>query len=271
DNKAFQRSWVHSKLGDWVDARSLLATDLAFWTQAWTVESGQGVLTLGLPIGASAASGTACGVVLDLGQSDAKRVILKISGGGAPVGWQVLLRAGDSVVGAGVSTVAADESYTLANGLPTTTTIYRQTLTSNRRYLQILLVNNSGVTGNGAASTFIRVESAQIFRSTAYESGDASILTADVPIKDVLAFCPLLSTDTSQIQAGSFQIPDFAPDGAKTPREIVDAANAFENWITMVDEQFRLVFKAKPSAAAAANGARSGMSFQDGSSNSLAE
>jgi hypothetical protein len=263
DDDVLQRSWVHAKMSDWVDYRSLLQADLTTYRAAANVTTDKGLVTLSWPTGSTLTATDRVGVMLDLGQADAKRVVFTwdcSNNFGAGSTCQIFGSDDPSF-----TTVEAGGSFLMTGAASGTTPT---TFTTSRRYLLIRVI---GAAATLAADVWVRLKSILVFRDTAYESGNASILTADTPVKDVLAFCPLLSTDTSQIQAGSFQIPDFAPDGYKTPREIIDAANAFENRITMVDEQARLVFKARPTSPVIARGSRSGGGSKDDSSNSLAD
>ena len=69
--------------------------------------------------------------------------------------------------------------------------------------------------------------------------------------------------DTSLITATSTPIQHLVTDGYKTPREIMDEANAYHGWITRVDELGRLIFKPQPTVPLTTVGSASGYEFTD--------
>jgi hypothetical protein len=261
DDDLFDRAYVHYRTSDWRDARSYITTDLTARTAGWSVNTGEGQIILSLPPGVTAATGTSCSVVLDLGpDSVAKRVVVQTNGGGAPAGWNFHIR------GASSSPTGNDEN-TNTSGLPNTTTYYNFTFTTPRRYVELLLSNLTGAPGTGAAETWIVITTALIVRDTAYESGNASILKADSVIKDALSFAPLLNQSVAMVSAGTFSIPMYVTGGYVTPRSVMEAVNAIENYrlkIGGVDLR-TLVYDAKPSAPIAEVGEWSGAQFTDAS------
>jgi hypothetical protein len=114
--------------------------------------------------------------------------------------------------------------------------------------VEIQLFNNTGATFTPAADTaYVRIEAALVFRDTAYESGNASVLKADTLVKDARdQATALLSSSNDRIEAQTFSIPEFHMDGQRTPREVINAANAYEDCQAAVDVYKRLVFREKP-------------------------
>ena len=93
-----------------------------------------------------------------------------------------------------------------------------------------------------------------------YTSAMTSSLTADAVINDSLAFA------NSDISASvpavpSLQIPHAITDRFKTPREVIDSVNAYHGWITRVNENKQLVFKARPTVPVVQLGKWSGYDF----------
>jgi hypothetical protein len=78
----------------------------------------------------------------------------------------------------------------------------------------------------------------------------------------------LLSTDKTGIVSSSFTFPEFDPDGQRTPREVINAANATEDRRTKIDVLRRMIFEAKPTAPRIEIGAWPGSVFDDASANS---
>lgn len=266
DDDIYERVYVHTNLGDWSDARGHPEATLTNLVANWQVTSGDGKVSLLCPQGTSP-SGRAA-VVLDLGpNSTAKRVV---------VDWSITARqaaSGNRTFYFGSSTTSGD-----AGGSPTLSTIhsssaagsgtYTKTITDASRYLFLALDANT----YGSACTAddgVTITSVQVFADTSYESGNASVLKADQVVKDALNKATLLlSSDQSGISAGTFSIPELAPSEPRTPREMWNAVNAFEDYQAEIDVLKRPVFRVKPTTPDVEVGAWSGMEFEDSSANS---
>lgn len=264
DDDSFERSWAHAKLTDLQDARSFPSTNLANYTTGWEVGAGDGAIRMALPAGATAAAGKACSVILDTGDTvGVKRVVLTYLYGG---------KAGLSLYVANAATSpTAEDELILFDGTPmANTTNVGQSFTTPRRYLELLLSNQSGATMTGDETSWVLLTGVQVFRDTAYESGGASILKPSDVVKDSLTACYTgLSTDTSLIQASTFSLPEFTTqlDGM-SPREVMQAVNAVEGWVTKVGLDKRVIYKPRPTAPLWEIGNWSGAEFEDASAGS---
>lgn len=265
DDDLYERVYAQTNLTEWKDARSIPNAPLSTWLASGTTEVGSGNIVFGYPNGAYVANGQAVGVVLDLGTtSAAKRIVVDWSNENVAGGYYAFrCRAFDSM------TTFGAVGETLFNSDPTLmSSPVAATLTSARRYIALYLVR-TGASGNENGDRKVRVSAVQIFADTAYESGNSSVLKADQVIKDALDRATLqLSSDRTGITAGTFSIPELAPSEPKTPREIWNAVNAFEDYQSKIDVSKRAIFKAKPSAPEIEVGAWSGMEFEDSSANS---
>jgi hypothetical protein len=235
--------YVHDDLTEWVDGRSLPTADLSARTTAWQIESGSGAVVLSLPAAATAASGTSCSVILDCGPSNtARRVVLTYASGDPSSGWHLLLRSATTPFG-------TDENFTLATDLAAGPTTVAQTFSAGRRYVEVLFSNQTGGTGTGTGATWVRLNSVKVFAETAYESGNASIFTADMGIKQArTTLCPLLSSDESRIASVAFAIRHSAwLREDSTARDRMDAWNAYHGYRLGVDAEKRVFFQAQPS------------------------
>lgn len=268
DEYAYRRVYVHDRIADWRDARSFLGQNLNPATNG-TLAAGQvqadGVITLSFPNGTVLPAATCkTGVILDLGPglAQAKRVIVTYDSSNNDTS-NLVLRAGDAD-NLGASVDANFVSATNNAGAAGTLAV---TFNTARRYVQIWLENDN-TSRTLANDVWFRIKTIKVFSATAYESGGASVLTADTIIKDALAQgTSQISTDTSGIDAHAFPIPYFAALDYVTAREQLQAANALCNNILKLDPEARVIFKARPSAAIYKVGSWSGYEFTESSLN----
>lgn len=267
DDDVYQRSYVQTDMARWGDVRGLTTADIAVtWPNAYEVTASDTGIMLSLPAGKTAPASSQAGAFIDTGPGDTagvKRVVVTYKGGGlASLGLAVRNAASTFTTG-------GDEASTIdAAPIATVSTTAAFTFATARRFLAISMDNNAGVGLAGASTGWVQILAVQIFRSTAYESANASILKASDVIADAATIATLLSTDTTGIAATSFSIPDFALDGNRSPREVMEAANAYHNYILKIDPEKRVVFKARPTAPLFEVGEWSGADFTDASANS---
>jgi hypothetical protein len=269
DDDAYSKLYAHSRLADWADVRSNVAADLADYTQNIDVGN-DGVITMGYRNGSPVTSGKYGGVYLIAPEdSPIKKVVLT---------WTLTAAMDSRIYIYGYNSMADLGTDGNASGTPEGSNVSTNALTSGtlthtfttpRRYVAIFLYRN-GVTGTAGQDHIVRISSVLAVSDAAYESGNASILKAHTVILDALTRAPLLSSDTSRIATTSFSIPDFSIPATepKTPREVMEAANAFHNYRLLVDANGRLVFEARPSVALFEVGAWEGSTFEDSSMNS---
>lgn len=261
DDDAYEGKYVHTSLAAWRDIYGDINVTLSNYSSAMTVGAGAGVITFAIANGNTLPAGGKGGVFLDLGPSNyAKRVVVTYQGGSSGT-FDLKLHGG-----ADINT--STESYTLASTpLATTSTTVAQSFSSSFRYIRLEASNAGAVTGGDQA--WARITAIQVFAATAYESGNTSILKTHHVVTDALTRAPLLSTDTSAIStASTFSIPDYAPDGYRTPREHIAAVNAYENYQAYVDVDQRLVYASRDTSPTVEVGAWAGVTFEDASTNS---
>lgn len=78
----------------------------------------------------------------------------------------------------------------------------------------------------------------------------------------------LAPTNVGSVSRTFFNVPDFPMDQAQTPREVIEAANAFHGYAWKVNHEPTLEFNALPSKPRFEVGRWSGAEFEDASSNS---
>lgn len=265
DDDAYTKMFVHARLNDWVDTRSLSTADLTLMTTGYQVDAGNRSILLSLPSAATAPIGTYVGAVLDLGPGNtAARIVLTADGGGKVNGRLLLGSYNASPTSRG----AAVENPQLSANSPTTSAVFSNTFSTARQWIELELYNGTGVVVTGDETMRIRITSAQLFGSTAWESGNASILKATDVIKDALPRAPLLSQSTAGISTTAFSIPEFYFFDFRTPREVISAVNAYHNYRTRVEVDTTLSFGPYPTVPLYEIGAQEMVEFQDVSANS---
>lgn len=271
DDDAYQRAYVHTKLSDYKDIRgvpgAVLGTTALNAAGQVTADGGQ--LYLGWASGTALVPGATVGVVVDLGPgSTAKRVYAAWEGSNNASDFLCICRGADVATNVDV-TGNYDDAFSFAlNTAASGATA--GTLATARRFVKFYLYNST-FTGTLGADYFWKVTAVSAFADLAYQSSDASVLKAPVIIRDALdRGTILLSDDQSAIDPDAtvtFNFPEFALDGQKTPREVISAANAVHDYVAKVDARRRFVFKPKPSAPLFEIGEWPGSSADDQSAN----
>ena len=275
DDDLYERIYVHTNLSDYVDARSFPQADLSrSGTAAGQVQAGDGGLVLSFPQGTALTGGVSAyaAAVLDLGPNSlAKRVVFDAiapsrTGTGSRFGFHCRLLNSPSMAETSFEDVTALDLVSLSTSTATTSS---GTVTTARRYVMFFLYHSGAASFTTAEDNTVRITNVQVFADTAYESGNVSILKADQVVKDALNRATLqLSTDQTSVAAGTFNIPELAPSEPKTPRQMWDAVNAFEDYQSKIDVLRRPIFRSKPTTPEVEVGSWSGMEFEDSSSNS---
>lgn len=265
--------YVHTRLGDWGDTRSRsLNVDMARWPQSFSVQGDSGAIVIGWADGADLGPGTgsAVGVTIDLGANGprAARMVIEYEAEGSAGSTNVFAR-----------TTSTDDPHASPNTYfsPTFASLttggthaFLAGSTTGLRYVHVF-VYYAGSTGTAATPALFKIHRIWLFESASYESGNASILKASDVVTDVLGsgLLPLLeTTDTSQIETTSFSIPELWPSGYQTPRQVLNAVNAYEDNLLGVDHLRRLFFGEKPSIASVEVGEWSGSEFSDATTGS---
>ena len=236
DDDVYRPCYVTTDQGRWRDYRDYLTADLSAYTAAWNVSNTDGGVTISLPSGASVTN-KAAGVMFDAGPgATIERLALTVSHG-AWGGTATLYRASGPTVALGDAAVSLRNIAAAGSGA-----LVQTTLATPRRYVFLFIL----YTGTATDNCWLRFDSVLAASSTIYESGGASVLNASSVVGDALTRAPLLDQSQTGITAGSFVLPSYAPDGYLTPREAIDAVNAYEHYRVRVDPQRRFSFAAYP-------------------------
>lgn len=268
DDDLYKKVYVHNNTGDWQDCREHLSCNLGLFRVAGQASG----TTFGWSEDDIISSGQRVGIMLDLGEDMARRIV---------VTWEMKY-AGAAGPGGGINiafTYADDPAVLLTGGVPSAfavtptpaAAIYTNavTLPSPARYLAFIMVRTGG-TVTLAGDYTVTMRSALVCSNTAYEAGNASILGSEQVVKDSLVSATkLLSSDLSEVKNGQFAgIPEFVMGGHQPPREVIAAVNAYENYETKVDIEKRLLFRPRVTSPIYEIGEWSGAEFQDTSANS---
>lgn len=266
DDDQWRRTWVRDRLEGFVDIRSGPASgsvnaNLFPATGAYLAEVGN-TIQLGMAAGTHGA-GQGCLAIIDLGQADADAVSVDwtdLTNGHASVNF--LVQAYDD---AAWTTGGVNASFTPAatNALAASGTLTASAFGSTKRYVGVGLQAVAPITLGAALS--MRITAVRVSPDTALMSGGASILKATDVLDDVRAALTWISSDTSRITATSTNIPHLTTEGAyESHRATLQRANAWHDWILMVDQHARLVHMPRPAHATLQIGAWSGAgAFQD--------
>lgn len=268
DDDSYRRTYVHSKLTDWKDCRSALDAQLGRYQSAPQVQVQQGSIVLGFPNESKVEEAvTTVGVFLDLGSAEAKRIVVKFGAKVFSGSWYTLCCRSAASVEDLLSASSFSEAFHIDPGEAENVT-ESGTFATAGRYVGIFIIRTKE-TNNENSDKYIKISSISVFSDTAYESGGESVLTASTVIEDaVKQATQKLSSDFSQIDPDgedAFHIPDLAMSKRMTPREVIEAVNAYHNWVTMIDLYDRIVFEPLPKAPLLEIGAWSGEDIEDAS------
>ena len=268
DDDVYERKYVVTDLSAWQDRRQHLDAQLGSGLICAAGQVNQdGGLVLQFPKDYNATSGDTVAVRLDMGQGcTAARVIF--SGrtsnnlnAGSP-GVTFTLYSGDASDGTDASAIYG--GYALTTIGATFTDLAANA--GGKRYLFAQLGFTSG--GTTGADGWIKFTSIQVFADSAYESGNASVLTLDTITGDALDRASVLfDADRTLIEAPGdpFYLPEFSFTEPRTPRQAIEAGNAFEDMQYGVDHRWRVFLRDRPalSAAEVEIGAWSGSQAED--------
>lgn len=262
------RNWVSQKMSGWKDARSFVAADIGMMKASGAVTSDAGAVIAGFPAGAILTGSDYAGVVFDTGfgmTASSVRVDLAfmrpdanytmwIIGSDSP-NWNHVSRL-DYVSGVSSSAYPAN-TYTTFGG----------TISAGRRYVHVFMA--AVAVGYLGADTLMKVRGCRIARVPALIANNQSALTASTVVTDALNMgcTPLL--DAAQVTPTSFMIPEFHPEGPRTPRELIEAVNAYHDYLWGVDALRRPYFRPRPTDPLFEVGSFSGGQFDDTSLGNL--
>lgn len=275
DDDVYWTRYIHTKLSSFQDIRSMPTADLSVWLTAPQVSAGDTGLNIVRPGGTLVhGAGTLrnpAGVVFDMGEGNTFEYVA--------IDWVINQQSGVDI-DCSVATTADAIATTLSNGQRITNlatafggglsgTFQYDASTFASRFLVLYTAAGSATDITPTADAFFQVTGIRIFRKKAYQSAGQSILKAGTIVKDALAQgAPLISADVSQIDDGSFAIPEFSPDGYQTANEIIQAVNAYENFEFKITSGVRAYFRPRENRPIYEIGEWSGADFQDASANS---
>lgn len=274
DDVPEQRWYVHTALADFKDTRSMLGETLGADKAAAVgqVSTDTGV-SLSFPNGqAVATNGFVC-ISLDLGPNSAswpRQLVLdyQTSGNSSTDAWVVqtadtpycYLASGHDILNNAAISASASGTLNLAPPTP-------------RRYVQVYLYSQS--TKTETADVWVKLTRVVAASSTSYIASSASSLKAHQVVQAAAAGTPGITTilasgasfEPGRVAQTSFAIPGFGSDQSRSPRETIDAVNAYHGYRWRVVRGQALEFGPFPAAPLYEVGAGSGATFQNTSAN----
>lgn len=260
--------WVLQSTGVWVDQRTVPTADLTRFTTTGTVQTGQQP-SFGWGGGAIVATSNLVGITADAG---ANRTFA-----GAMIWFDMPTNRGTEgfyIRGAAsaYASAAVSPSDVIANipmsSFAATGNVQGSAFASGpRRYAHLFVIypGAGGTWGSGGCT--VTITAAKLYARTR----DNTTLFASDIVRDALTSgtAPLLAADLSGVQATQFNIPEFWPDGLRTAREIIEAVNAYHDYLWGVDALRRPYWRARPTEPAYEVGSFSGGQFDDTSLGNL--
>lgn len=273
DDDVYERLYVHTRLSDWQDQRTFTDCNLAWFRTAAQVNGEANQIVFGWPNNTSIVGNTDhVGVTLDLGPGRTAAVVV--------VEWTPISSAAFTayIVGhSGPYTWSSGYEYTAIGLSGAGRHTASRTMATPRRYVSLAMARSDGATSTVTADHIGTIHRVQVFGATGYVSNLESVLQASDVVKDARAqatrklslsdtHVPTFPMTIGTVTYPAFYIPDFTPEGLKTPRENIAAAGAYHDNLQQVNVNREVVFKPKPTAPAFATGP--GAVFEDASANS---
>lgn len=271
DDERLSPFFVSSAFSGFRDQREIDGCDVTELDGAGVVQIGNNIMLTW--VGGSTYHQTqAVGVVADYGASGVKRCRVKFDKTGSDLASSTSskLRVAGTDEPFHWSAPGQDPSpHYFVNDVfnnITTGTWYGDTATTAKRYVHFLSTFEGAGSGSRGSFNHVFMTDIIVVSDTSYESSDASDLTADEVFTYVRGSgnVPLLSSDEGRIETTSFNIPGLGYQNRPTPpRHILEAANAYHDYLWGVDARKRLYFRARPDAPIYETGAWSAADFSD--------
>lgn len=241
DDDLLEGVWVGADLTRWKSYGENINANPSSWPTSWTVSAGDGALRITWPADLKPSGGGL--VYFDAGpNAKITRLTWKRSSSNWGGNNALYVQAFDTLYNVDVSTSLGGQSAV-------TDSAGSQTFNPGRRYVAFRMDANSWAAA-AATDCWVSFKDVLVFGNNSYDSSGTSILKASNVVADAAGKgAPLLSTDTGAISATSLNLPEYAPDEPRTPREHINAVNGFHGWTAKVDAFRRLNYYAKPSRA----------------------
>jgi hypothetical protein len=260
DDDPLRRWYVHQDLSSWRPSGSFPDTTAKQRAGA-RVEVGAGKVTLTFPKGMQTIAPNFAGVTYDYGAKALGPARFRMVGGiptGAIGASNIFLycRGHDAITNIENGGTAGTDYRDLVSPQATNTlTTFNTSDDFNGgetyRYVTVFMYYNSTATlGNDFALEFTQLTG---YADATYDGGIAgeyySALRASAVFEDIRDQVSGLSSE-SAITGTSFDISELGPQGYKTPRQYLIAANAYHDYLWGVDAHNRLYFTPRPTASA---------------------
>jgi hypothetical protein len=270
DDDPYQRVYVHERLSDYVDVRTVPGANLGNWRSNGQVIN-DGTLLLTYPKASTIAAGASLGAVLDLGPSStARRVTIDYTWESAYNQTSLYVTGSDTPDASAAGSGRVDAVSGLVGG--TGTGQISGSFSAPKRYVTILLyLTNGGADApNLAYDVGVRITAARVYADPAYEAGGQSVLKATDILRYALGRAPVLDQSTAEVAQTAYSIRAFGQLGeSRTARGEMEAVNSYHRYFLRVSPRGRLQFGPRlDRATIEANTRRAGVDWQDATINS---
>ena len=226
----YEKTYIKQDLSAWQDHKTMVGASAVTWDAAFETQTGPGGIRIAIPVGNTAATGTAGRVTLDMGATQKAKALVITYTGGTAAGMDFRLY-GEDTIDALTENIVLDAAP-LAAG-PTTVGTATAVFTTERRYVGLALVNASGAGKAGAAGaggTWLNISSVLVVTSTTYESGNASAVKNSTVAADIVANAgiPNISTSTSLIATGATNLAECFTADREDAITLLNRANAVD-------------------------------------------
>lgn len=246
DDDDYLQQYVQPSLSAWQDIRSNMYANLGLWLASNPVNVDSTGITLTVTGNATVSDAAHSAVMQDCGplsQNWAQGMVVSWAHSGNDPSTTLVLMLSNVSPGA-ITNAGATSIVTLTGGTTGATFL---SFGGSYRYVALGIVSNTGTPRTITADTYIKILAATLYTdSTKFGSGVGSILKASDVIKNAKTYAPLLDADTSLIAGTAFNIPSWAPTNFDTPRNIMQAANAYHSYQLRVRADRKLEFRARP-------------------------
>jgi hypothetical protein len=276
DDDVYEPFYVYDSLQGYQDIRQHPDSPLTTHSANWRVEQGENGIIMTTPSGVPFIAGQAGGVMIDTGAAGRiKRVTIEYESSNNS-GASAIYAIGTDLPNWTLGAPAGREDY--ISGIMNNASagqIISATSTTAHRYLTIFHYCTASFTPGVGTDHWFRIKSVRIYSDVAFESGGSSALKAGGStglIADALKRAPMLDQSTAEIAATTLNLRDYSPgrdNELRTPRAVMEFANAFHGYRIRVGADRRLAFAAQANRASlSVNVGRGGAKFVDASTNS---
>jgi len=226
DDNVYSKMWVRYGFAGWVDSRQL-PNQTSQFQGGGEVNADYGPLVLRFPQGIVISVNHRTGISLDAGPGNTIKSIYVDFTVVEGVDAAAHMEVASSVDGIALLEETQLDAAGFTAALNKTTTV---TFATARRYAHIHFLRAAGITYG--TNLVLRINDIRVYTASTYHSAGASILTGDIPMKELVAagVTPHLSTSTAGIATLPTPLTNLGTDGSVSPYDVVELANGRDGY-----------------------------------------